>query len=83
MVGKTPADAPMKMTGCGLVANGDHKLVLFGGYGLPAQSSKSGVNFFLKPGSGEKGWSNELKEFDVDAGEWRCHYDVMVKFRLI
>lgn len=33
-------ELPMKMSGCGLVAHGDNKLVLFGGYGLPSGTSK-------------------------------------------
>ena len=35
---------PMKMSGCGLVAKGADKLVLFGGYGLPSASTTPNKN---------------------------------------
>lgn len=39
-------EAPMKMSGCGLVSHGNNTLVLFGGYGVPMSGQKvQGVRF--------------------------------------
>ena len=44
------SEAPMKMSGCGMVAYGNHKLVLFGGYGVPLQANQNvpGVSYARK-----------------------------------
>lgn len=49
-------EAPMKMSGCGLVSYGNDKLILFGGYGVPISGQKvQGVRFKSnkESGSGE------------------------------
>ena len=68
-----PADAPMKMSGCGIVAYGNNQLVLFGGFGIPSsestQTQQPGSVFFRRNSiSGEKGWTNELKVFNIEEG---------------
>ena len=64
-----PSDAPMKMSGCGMVAYGDHKLVLFGGYGVPPEKAPPGSVFYQRnTGTEEKGWTNELKVFNIEEG---------------
>ena len=67
-----PADAPMKMSGCGMVAYGKNQLVLFGGFGLPSSENgkiQPGSMFFRRNSiSGEKGWTNELKVFNIEEG---------------
>lgn len=69
LVPNNPSDAPMKMSGCGMVAYGDHKLVLFGGYGVPPEKALPGSVFFQNStGSEEKGWTNELKVFNIEEG---------------
>lgn len=69
LVPNNPSDAPMKMSGCGIVAYGDHKLVLFGGYGVPPEKALPGSVFYQRnTGSEEKGWTNELKVFNIEEG---------------
>ena len=68
-----PSDAPMKMSGCGMVAYGDHNLVLFGGYGVPPEKAPPGSVFYQRnTGTEEKGWTNELKVFDIEEGTAVC-----------
>ena len=62
----------MKMSGCGMVAYGDHQLVLFGGFGIPSsettQAQLGSVFFRRNSISGEKGWTNELKVYNIEEG---------------
>ena len=60
----------MKMSGCGMVAYGDDKLVLFGGYGTPTDGMQPGSMFFRqRGGQDDKGWTNQLKVFNTNDGE--------------
>lgn len=69
MVPNNPSEAPMKMSGCGMVSFGDHKLVLFGGYGVPSENAKPGSVFYQRNmGGEEKGWTNELRVFNIEEG---------------
>ena len=75
LVPNNPSDTPMKMSGCGMVAYGDHKLVLFGGYGVPPEKALPGSVFYQRnTGSEEKGWTNELKVFNIEEGIAACAY---------
>jgi len=80
MVPNNPSEAPMKMSGCGMVSFGDHKLVLFGGYGVPSENAKPGSVFYQRNmGGEEKGWTNELRVFNIEEGiciSWVCIVDV-------
>lgn len=69
LIASNPSENPMKMSGCAMVPYGDHKLVLFGGYGAPSESQQPGSTFFRRHGiSDKKGWTNELRVFDLEEG---------------
>ncbi len=63
----------MKMSGCGMVALGDHKLVLFGGFVVPNEDGEQPGCTYARRSDGteekvEKGWINELRVFDLQEG---------------
>ncbi len=66
-----PWEAPKKISGCGMVAYGDHKLVLFGGFVASSEEGgqQPGSTYFRRAdGTDEKverGWVNELRVFDL------------------
>ena len=73
------SEAPMKMSGCGMVAYGDHKLVLFGGFAMPGTTGEQAASALPRrgeagDGNAENGWSNELKVFDLQ----ECKQSVVV-----
>ena len=62
------AGGPMRKTGCGLIIVQD-KLVLLGGYGIPAGPIQPQATFVRDPKfTGWKGWSNEIHEFSMSQG---------------
>ena len=64
-----PSEAAMRMSGCGMVAYGTNMLVLFGGYGVPSENQQPGSTFFRRSGvNDEKGWTNELRVFNIEDG---------------
>ena len=63
---------PMRKAGCGMIAF-DRKLLLFGGYGIPSDSTQQGAKFIKSSRSiGGRGWTNELHLFNLKEGEGAC-----------
>ena len=66
---ENPDDAPPEMSGCGIVAYGDNKLVLFGGYGEKKMKKKKKVKVVQKKiATSDKDTTGEQKA-EVDKTE--------------
>lgn len=61
---------PMKMSGCGMVAYGTQKLVLFGGYGVTEDQDRSSPFFKRNSVTKGTGWTSEVWVFDIEEGKW-------------
>ena len=64
---------PMRKDGCGMIAF-DRKLLLFGGYNIPSDTTQPGANFIKDSNYTDgSGWTNELHLFDLKEGEGVLH----------
>ena len=65
-----PSVGPIRKWECGLVCFNGYMLTLFGGYGIPNDSTQSGSEFIQDERYKEKrGWTNELHVFDTRKGK--------------
>lgn len=63
------ADGPMRKRGSGMVAYGQDKLALFGGFGIPTGHNQPGATFTKDTNHTDaRGWTNELHLFSVNEG---------------
>lgn len=65
--------APLKKRGASMIAYAN-KLLVFGGWGLPAHPTQEGSQF-IEPARREtngSGWTNEVHTYDLQEGEITC-----------